>query len=462
MVAEIYRRSMSPHELGCARRIRAERQPLPAQEIAEQIVVCCGHNRLKAHRLARGWTVENAVRSFHEMCVSHGIRARGLCARSWLEWENDHPPSPDYQDLLCRLFLTGPVQLGFAVRYGQQGPRQPDLADTVTRAATSSFEHATGAQLSEVGPLALDQLDAELRRLALAYVCEDPLPLFQRMVALRDQVFALLGLRHHPAQATTLLLRAGQLCGLLANASLDFGLQHAAIAQARAAWAYASGIDHHGLLAWIRGLQAMIAYWSGSYGVAAELVHDGHRYAPGPTARARLFSIEALVRAASADLGGTTATVRMAAEALESGGPLDDLHDEVGGEFGFSRAKQTYLAASAYAHVGEARRAVDNARQSIQLYQSGPATARAYGNEALAHADLATGYLLIGELDGAREVIAAVLALPNSRRIDCLSRRLDRMRSQLLDDQRFTGAGLARELAERLTEFHRPFPSLGA
>ena len=88
------------------------------EAIAAEIVHCCGHRALKANRLAYGWTVERAVTALHTMCREHELGARGLTIRSWLEWEAGDHPNADYQDLLCRLFRTDPVSLGFRHTYG--------------------------------------------------------------------------------------------------------------------------------------------------------------------------------------------------------------------------------------------------------------------------------------------------------------------------------------------------------
>jgi tetratricopeptide (TPR) repeat protein len=86
-------------------------------EIARDIADRCGHSPLKAHRIAWGWTVAEAVAAFHSMCREDGIKPRGLVARSWMEWEAGARPNWDYQDLLSRLFHTNPVQLGWAADY---------------------------------------------------------------------------------------------------------------------------------------------------------------------------------------------------------------------------------------------------------------------------------------------------------------------------------------------------------
>ena len=85
--------------------------------MARQIADCCAHSALKSHRLAWGWTVEQTVNAFHAMCSEQQLGARGLAPRSWLGWEAGGLPNGDYRDLLCRLFQTGPVALGFGHDY---------------------------------------------------------------------------------------------------------------------------------------------------------------------------------------------------------------------------------------------------------------------------------------------------------------------------------------------------------
>jgi hypothetical protein len=93
--------------------------------MAMDIAGNCGHTLLKAHRLAWGWTVTEAVDAFHQMCRREHIKPRGLVARSWLDWEAGSRPNWDYQDLLSRLFTTSPVHLGWAADYT---PAEPPAA----------------------------------------------------------------------------------------------------------------------------------------------------------------------------------------------------------------------------------------------------------------------------------------------------------------------------------------------
>jgi hypothetical protein len=90
-------------------------------EIAAEIAAECQVTTLKAQRLARGWTVVQAVDAFHRMCRREGIKARGLTTRSWMDWEAGDRPNLDYQDLVSRLFHASAVHLGWATDYSRTG-----------------------------------------------------------------------------------------------------------------------------------------------------------------------------------------------------------------------------------------------------------------------------------------------------------------------------------------------------
>jgi tetratricopeptide (TPR) repeat protein len=108
-----------------------------AADIARQ----CGHTLLKAHRLAWGWTVTQAVEAFHQMCRREKVKPRGLVARSWMDWEAGSRPNWDYQDLLSRLFHTSPVQLGWAADYSPA--ELPAARKVLAGVAATSFAGGT-------------------------------------------------------------------------------------------------------------------------------------------------------------------------------------------------------------------------------------------------------------------------------------------------------------------------------
>jgi len=433
------------------------------EAIAAEIVRCCGHRALKARRLACGWTVERAVIALHTMCRELELGARGLTVRSWLEWEAGDHPNADYQDLLCRLFRADPVSLGFRQAYGTcaAGPAPdlvggedppPETGGVVNRVAQESVAHAAAAEVSYAGPTLLESFGADITRLARAYLHDAPVPLFTELVQVRRETCELLARRLRPAQQAEVLLIAGQACGLLANANLDLGSPHAAAIQARSAWTYAVAACYDGLSAWIRGLQAMIAYWSQDYGTAIAFARDGQRFASSPTARTRLHAIEALACATAGAQGEALAALQAAERAQYSVHGVDEIHDVIAGEFGFTPAKQSYLAGSTYIRLGRPQQAITSAGTAIRLYENGPPAERAYGNEALARVDLVNGYLLGGELEAACQSAAGIFELPPGQRIDGLSQRLHGV-GGLLRSPRYQRAPQALEFIERIDEF---------
>ncbi|NUR59386.1 MAG: helix-turn-helix transcriptional regulator [Catenulispora sp.] len=142
-----------PHPSKCAALLR-QQAPVEGwtlRELAERIHAHCGHSRLRAHRLARGWTIAQAIA---EMTAATG-RGQSLDASRVSHWERgDDEPSPEYRDALCRLYQTGPVDLGLAADYGR--------VDT----AGDSIEAAPGLDLYRpVGGEALLEKAGELRQL---------------------------------------------------------------------------------------------------------------------------------------------------------------------------------------------------------------------------------------------------------------------------------------------------------
>jgi hypothetical protein len=319
-------------------------------------------------------------------------------------------------------------------------------------AAHESSAHAEWAEASNVGEATLEQLDADVRRLAAAYVHVPPLPMFAEMLRVRDRIYRLLAGRQKPAATARLHLLAGMLCGLLANVSTDLGYRDAAAEQARAAWAYGDIIGHNSLRAWTRGMQALIEYWSGRPQHAVRLVQSAGRFADSATARVRLHSIEA--RAWSL-LGGTREATRCMGAAADARGSVtgtDELHDEVGGVFGFASTKSDCYAGAAFIHLGRADAALAATGRAVELYAGGPAAQRSYGAESLARVDMAVAYLLMRRLDGAADSLASVLAIPAGLRIAQLADRLADVRVRLAGPE-FSGAREARSLRDRIDDF---------
>ena len=337
------------------------------------------------------------------------------------------------------------------------GAVQPDALaaiserDLIMAAAHEASEHSGRAEGSDIGPSTLDQLDADVERIANDYVRTPPLPMMVEMLRVRRRVYRLLEGRHRPTDTSHLYLLAGSLSGLLANASTDLGYLDAAGEQIRAAWAYAELCEHNGLRSWTRGMHALIEYWSERPHRAVLLAQSGQQYADSATAAMRLHNIEARIWS---KIGNPTDTERcvLAAGAAHERGGTDSLHDGVGGVFGFTEAKASYYAGATYIHLGLAEPALAATERTIELYRTGPARQRSYGAEALARVDSAAAHLINGSLDGAAEVLRPVLALDEDKRIAQLEERLTGLRRRICTPA-FWGAATARELDERIEEF---------
>ncbi|MFC8046449.1 helix-turn-helix domain-containing protein [Nocardia sp. NPDC057353] len=323
--------------------------------------------------------------------------------------------------------------------------------DLIMAAAHEASEHAGRAETTNVGPTTLEQLDADVARIANDYVHVPPVPMAVEMMRVRRRVYRLLEGRQQPADTDHLYLLAGILSGLLANASTDLGHYDAAGDQVRAAWAYGELCRHNGLRAWTRGMHALVEYWSDRPRRGVELARSGLDYADSPTARVRLLNIEARIWSRLGSADDVERCIR-AAEEAKAGAGTDLLHDEIGGVFGFGAAKAQYYAGATLIDLGRADPALAATEQAIELYANGPSHQRSYGAESLARVDNATAHLVNGSLDGAAEALQPVLALAEDKRIKQLQERLGGVRRRIAAPH-FRDAAEARELDERIEEF---------
>ena len=185
---------------------------------------------------------------------------------------------------------------------------------------------------------------------------------------MRDQAFWMAERTRRPAQIAELYLATGQLCALMSVASFDLAVWSAAVEQAHAAAAYAELADHRPLQAWAHGMQALTAYWCGRAREAVELTSAGLALSSAGTARARLYSISARAWSHLNDADNTRAALAQADRERDSIGEAgdDELHDVIGGEFGWMPARQAMSSASALLRIGDSAHAADRAREAIR------------------------------------------------------------------------------------------------
>lgn len=324
----------------------------------------------------------------------------------------------------------------------------------IAMSADRARDFLAKAESSNVGAETIDQLADDVRRLVTEYPRQSLDGLLGDMVEVQDRAFGLLEGRQRPSQARDLYFLASIASGLMAKSSHDLSAAHDAMTQARAAYACADACGHDGLRAWIRGLQAQIAYWSGR-------MHDSVRYAQQGadvtaynrgTSGVWLASSEARAHAALGRMDDARRALNCATEARDA--VQGDELDELGGLCTFGRARQLYYGADAMAWGGlpEAGLTERLATDAIEAYEHSP-TERAFGDEAGARCALAVARVVRGEVDGAAEVMQPVLALPPPQRIRGVIVSVENVRATLRNIDSTSRGQVATELDEQIEAF---------
>ncbi|GAA1563611.1 hypothetical protein GCM10009789_15890 [Kribbella sancticallisti] len=324
--------------------------------------------------------------------------------------------------------------------------------EVLDMAASRARAFALAAQTG-LGSEAMEQVYDDVRHVAKAYP-QRPLPeILGQLVETQDLVFALLESRQRPEHLRQLYFLGGVTGGLLAKASHDLGNPHAALTQARTAFMCADNADHHGLRAWVRGLQSLVSYWAGNPHDSVRYAQLGAGYAEqaNSTTGVWLPVSEARAWAALGNADATRAALERAEDAWNSV-QNDDL-DEMGGLCTFGRNRQLYYAADALAWLpGEVETAQRYSSQAVDAYTDQTHPEWAFGDAAGSHAAMAINRIANGELDGAADAIAPVLGLPAERRINGVVHSARRVHQALRQSGR---ADDARELQEEIELFTR-------
>ncbi|MGW2657548.1 hypothetical protein ACWC1D_28325 [Streptomyces sp. NPDC001478] len=288
---------------------------------------------------------------------------------------------------------------------------ESDLAMTARDAAS----HAGDAASLCVPDMTLDQLDDDIVALAQAYNRTPPIEVYRRAKELLGVAQSTLERTQVPRQRQRGYLAAGQSAAILSAISFDLGALPAAVSLSRTAALYGQVIEHGPLQAYAHGALAFLAFWGGRPAEAVRLVRTAQQFGGlGDTARTRLFVIEGR---AHGHLGNHAAAERAVRNALEqSTGSRDELHDDVGGEFGFPSDRVAMSNATTYLLLRDADGAEDAAERALQLLGAKPADQRPLLISTQAYVDLARARLLRGELDGVEAALEPTFSVPTEWR----------------------------------------------
>lgn len=294
----------------------------------------------------------------------------------------------------------------------------PTGAAAVRAAAGESIAWAAWAETSNVGDIALEQVHADVRRLASDYLHDDAVSVFTRTKALRDRVFVLLEGHQAPRQSADLYAAAGYLCALLAWMSSDLGYLADADAHGRTAWLCAETIDHDDLRAWTASTRSKIAFWDGRLKDAVGWARRGAAVAPVGTVGALLACQEADAWSKLGAVEETQSALRRADAARDSAHG----DDEVGGLFACSLGRQEQYAAGSHLRIGVYGQALSEAESALAHLQAQPV--RAYGTEAQTVISQAMGHVGLGEPEAVLQVLLPVLQLRPEQRMDTIVGRM--------------------------------------
>ncbi|MFI1680364.1 helix-turn-helix domain-containing protein [Streptomyces sp. NPDC020607] len=406
-------------------------------------------------RAARGWSQQQVADAYNAL--------EGRCTKTGKEigrYEREvRFPIPYTRNYLAQVFSIDVAALDHAVAFsktwrGQEHPQQQpapfpcSASGAVSADASVSAEFARFIARCNADELVVEQLEADVARLARSYVSHPLLELYIEIKQLRDGVFELLRGRQRPSLTADLYVSAARLCGLSSHICLDLGDYSSAATHARTARACAEAAGHEAILAWVRSVESLIAYWSGRYEQAAHLARAGRRHRAGGSTGARLAGLEARALAIA---GNGVAAAAALADADRAREAVRE-HDDAPGVFAFPAAKQFAYAGTTHLAIGErqhVRQAIACADTAIRLYRSAEDDDRSVGDLFAAHVDLARGHLLLGDVDGTRAMLDFVLDAPPERVSASITRRLVELDRELGGPQ-YGGTAQVTQLRERL------------
>ncbi|WP_225729191.1 MULTISPECIES: hypothetical protein [unclassified Nocardia] len=296
----------------------------------------------------------------------------------------------------------------------------------------------------------IDLLTDEIRELASMYQRE-PLPLILgKLLNAQEAIFSSLEQRQKPANARQLYFLAAIIGGIFGYASEDVGRFQLALTHARAAYMWAEYADHHGLRAWVRGIQSYICYWDNKPWDAvryANSVADLATVTRG-TSIPWLYSNAARAWAALGNIE-KTAEMNDLADATYERSELDEL-DGFGGICTFGHSRRLYYAARGLAALATPPPATETyCVRAVDAYRDPNQPDWDFDCEAESRISLALTRLAGGELDGALEPLGPVFGLAPERRTNDLVKTFGLLHRSLNNFQ----VHKAHELQEQIEAF---------
>ncbi|MBA9050901.1 DNA-binding protein [Streptomyces murinus] len=337
-------------------------------------------------------------------------------------------------------------------------PKAPafDLEERVQMTAREAHDGADATAAASISDNTIDELRDHVVSLARRYHNLSAAAAYETADQLRREIERQRDRTQVPIQQQTLMILNGQTAALLAVAAFDLGYLPSARTLARTAAVYGESTRFTPLQAYADGTLAYIAYHSGELNEALTKAQRALSLVGlGNVAQRRLHAIAARAYAHLGDV----ASARRAMQTSEEASPdrRDDLHDAVGGEFGFPGERLAMSNSTSALLMGDAEQAEAEASRALALLGERAQEEQSIDVRAGAAADLAHARLLSDNVDGAADALAPVWEVPPDQRSTGIVMRAARIGRHLARPH-FHGAQLPKELREQIEEFTRVSP----
>ncbi|MGC0405359.1 tetratricopeptide (TPR) repeat protein [Streptomyces sp. SAI-126] len=337
-------------------------------------------------------------------------------------------------------------------------PQAPafDLEERVQMTAREAHDGADATAAASISDNTIDELRDQVVSLARCYHAMPAAKAYEVADDLRREVERQRDRTQIPVQQQTLMILNGQTAALLAVAAFDLGYFASARTLARTAAVYGESTRFVPLQAYADGTLAYIAYHSGEPNEALAkaqraLSHGGL----GDIAQRRLHAIAARAYAYVGDIVSARQAIQLSEEEGRDG--HDDLHDAVGGEFGFSAERLAMSNSTTALLMGDAEQAEVEASRALALLVERAQGEQSTHVRAGAAADLAQARLLSDNVEGAAAALTSIWEVPPERRNTGIVVRTARI-GRHLAQPRYHGSQLPAELREQIEDFTRSSP----
>ncbi|MEU8920276.1 helix-turn-helix transcriptional regulator [Kitasatospora sp. NPDC048545] len=409
-------------------------------QLVHAIANQCEVSPLQAARLARGWTLQDAVTALAEL----GHRATVQQLSSW-EHGSSRPSDPRL-DSLCRLYQTRPDRLGYGTDYTPPGTEQhpatlprvthdenvtapPVAADTrhailrsllgsagvtlpspVMTALASVRQEMTHTLTGSIADTTIDQWEDAATEYGQAYQHTPPGEILAGAVLDFAEVRSLLGRSQHADHRSRLCHVAARLAATTGIALVALGEHREARGWFRCAQLAAEETGDRALRAWLVAREAVIPFYYGAPAAAARLAERA-RLLAGNTLCATAAWAPALEARSLARMGRADDARQAMALAERAFARLDTSHTS-DLAYGYTERQLRWHIGSMYTTLGDTRRAQLALDEALSLYAPDE-----HLDRALIAMDQATSLIGVGEIATAAQVgMLALDAIPAEHR----------------------------------------------